>query len=71
MKVKSRVSFQPEFYPRMFVGGVIVDDQVEIQLRGSLGVDLLEETDEFLMPMPRETIANDMAINHVECGEQR
>ena len=37
MRVKSRVFFEPFFHLKMFVGGVIVQDQVYLQLlRGSL-----------------------------------
>ena len=36
-----------------------------------LAVDLVEEADEFLMPMARHALADDLAVEHVERGEQR
>src|SRR3954447_21555087 len=38
--------------------------------RRGLTVDLVEKADELLMPVPRHTLADDPALDHVECGEQ-
>ncbi len=68
--MKSRVSPKPGFHPGVLVGAVIVHDQMQIEL-GYLGIDLLEETDEFLMPMPRHAVANHFAVEHAQGRKQR
>jgi hypothetical protein len=35
-----------------------------------LAVDLVEEADELLMPMAAHALADDLAVEHVERGEQ-
>ena len=54
----------------MLVGGVVVQDQVDLQILGHLPVDGLEELQPFLMPVPRQALADDHAGQHVERGEQ-
>ncbi len=70
VQMKSRVSPKPRFHPGVLVGAVIVHDQMQIEL-GSLGIDLLEETDEFLMPLPLHSVANHLAVEHAQSGKQR
>src|SRR5713226_5217158 len=55
----------------MLVRRVIVDDQMQFPPGRGLTVDLVEETDEFLMPMARHALADDGAVERVEGGEQR
>ena len=40
------------FDPGVFVGGVVVHDQVQLAIRRGLRVDLFEEAQPFLMAMP-------------------
>ena len=47
------------------VGGVVVQDQVDLQVLGHLPVDGLEEFQPFLMPVPRRALADDHAGQHV------
>ena len=54
----------------VLVCGVIVDDQMHCTLGRSLAVDLVEEADELLMPVTAHALANDLAVEHVERGEQ-
>jgi len=44
---------------------------MKINSRGSFGVDLLEKTDEFLVPVPRHAIANHFSIQHAKGRKQR
>src|SRR5262245_33549917 len=54
----------------VLVGGVIVEDHVH-QLAGRhLGLDRIQKADEFLMPMALHAAADDLAVEHVEGGEQ-
>ena len=43
--------FQPRFHFRVFVGGVVVDDQMQLKVLGCFSVDLLEEIQPLLMPV--------------------
>jgi hypothetical protein len=52
------------------VRGVIVDDQMHFALGRGLAVDLVEEADELLMPVAAHALADDLAVEHVERGEQ-
>ena len=70
MKVEAWVSSQPGFYSRMLVGSIVVDDQMQIEPVGCLRVDLVEETDELLMPMTRHTITDDFAIEHTQAANK-
>src|SRR5215472_16631742 len=54
----------------MLVGGVIVDDRMDLLTLGDLRVDLIEEADELLMPMALHIAADDGAVENVERGEQ-
>ena len=54
----------------VLVGGVVVQDQMDLQVVGDLSVDGLEEFQPFLMPVPRHALADDHAGQHVERGEQ-
>ena len=62
MQMKSGMALEPGFDPRVLVCGVVVDDQMQFQLGGRLGVDLLEKADELLMAVARHAIADDFAV---------
>ena len=40
---------QPDAYFGVFVGGIVVHDQMHVQLRWNCGIDALQKTEEFLM----------------------
>ena len=54
----------------MFVRGVIIDDEMRIERRRYIGVDMLEEAQELLMAMARAALREDFAIGDIEGGEQ-
>ena len=54
----------------MFVGGVVVEDQVNRQVLGDLAVDGAQELQELLMTVPGQALSDDRAGQHVEGGEQ-
>jgi len=68
--VKSGMSSHPGFDPRVFVGCVIVHDKMQIEMGRRLGVDLVEETNEFLVSMTRHAVADHFAIEHAQRGKQ-
>ena len=54
----------------MFVGGVVIDDGVDDLPGGNLGLNLVQEADELLMPVTLHAAADDRSIQDVERGEQ-
>src|SRR5437879_9892894 len=70
MQVEAGMASPPRLDARLFVRSVVVDDQMQVQIEWCLDVDQLQETNELLMAMPRHAIANDGAIEHVQCREQ-
>ena len=54
----------------MLMRGVIVDDQMHFALGRGLAVDLVEEADELLMPVAAHALADDLAVEEVEGGDQ-
>jgi hypothetical protein len=55
----------------MLVGGVVVDDEMDVELGRHVGLDVTQEGEELLMTMAGFALGNDRAVEHVEGGEQR
>lgn len=55
----------------MFVGPIVVNDQMQVEPRRRFSVDSLEETDELLVSMPWHAITDDFAIEHTQSRKQR
>jgi hypothetical protein len=53
--MESGVPCQPTLHGGVLVGGVVVDDDVDRDLPGVLGVNSFQELDPFLMPVPALT----------------
>jgi hypothetical protein len=51
------------------VGGVVIEDQMQIEMGSDLVIDLLEEGHEFVCPMSGQTFADDFAGRDVERGK--
>ena len=64
------VFFQPRFHFRVFVGGVVVDDQMQLKVLGCFSVDLLEEIQPLLMPVLVLNAADQSTLEIVQRGEQ-
>ena len=69
MKVEARVPREPSADLGMLVGGVVIDNQVQVQIRRGPAIDLVEEADELLVPMPAHALADHPSIQHIERGE--
>jgi hypothetical protein len=52
------------------VGGIIVDDEMQVEIGRRPFVDGLEEAEELAMPVARHACADDGAVEHVESREQ-
>ena len=53
----------------MFVGTVVVQYQMKLQLLGKLIIQLTQESQEFLMAMPWKALADDFAFQDFQRGE--
>jgi hypothetical protein len=69
--VRARPFGQPRFDFWMLVGRIVVDDQMHLEVRGHCAVNMIQEGDEFLMPMTRLALGDDLASGGIQRGEQR
>jgi hypothetical protein len=67
---EARVAIEPGAHLWVFVGGVVVEDDVHRLVRRHLGVQGIEEAYELLMPVAGHVAADDGAVEHVERGEE-
>ena len=70
MELEPGMFVQPGTHGGVFVGGVVVDDQMDRQIFGYLAVDGAQELHELLVAVPGQTLSDDRAGEHVEGGEQ-
>src|SRR6266446_1911528 len=70
MQTEPGVLREPPLHVRMLVGGVVVDHQMQIEIRRGPLVDHGQKPDEFLVTMTGRAVADDRAVQHVEGGEQ-
>ena len=68
--MKAWVPCEPGADLGMLVGGVVIDNQVQVQVRWGFAIDLVEEADKLLMPVSTHALADHSPIQHVEGGEQ-
>src|SRR6266567_3213325 len=66
----ARMLREPFAYLRVLVSGVVVNDRVDRLSLGKVRVDVIEETDELLMPVALHVATNDGAVANVEGSEQ-
>jgi hypothetical protein len=70
VEVEPGMASHPGLDPRMFVGCVIVHDKMQIEMGWRLGIDLVEETNEFLVSVTWHAVADHFAIEQAQRGEQ-
>ena len=70
MHVEPGMPFQPFLDLRMFMGGVIVGNDVDVQFSRALLVDQFEKGEPFLMTMMRRQAGDQLAFEIIERGEQ-
>ena len=68
--MEARMALQPGLDLGMLVGGVVVGDQVHVEVLRRLGIDPAQELEPFLMAMARHALADHLAGGDVERGEQ-
>ena len=68
---KPSVLFEPCHDVGMFVGGVVIDDDMDRLFPGYSGLDDVQKPNELLMAMALHALANNLALKDVERREQR
>src|SRR6266545_1905704 len=71
VQVEAWMPLQPALHRRALVRAVVVDDEMQSQLRRRLAVDAGQEADELPATMARQTLANDLAVEQAEGRKQR
>jgi hypothetical protein len=71
MDVEARAGGEPATDLGMLVGGVVVDDQVDVERLGDGSLDVAEELQELLVAMPALALREHLARGDVERREQR
>ena len=61
---------EPALDPGGLVGAVVVDDEVDLQIGGNVGVDVLEKAQELLVAVARLALGEDWASGDIQCGEE-
>lgn len=70
MDVKARMQGQPALHPGVFVGGIVVDDQMNIQILRDVSVNMLKEVEILLVTMPLLALAEDLARSDIQRGKE-
>jgi len=67
----ARMPSEPSADLRLFVGGVVVEDNVDGVVGRQFGLQRVQKTDELLVPMPLHVAPDHRAVEHVQSREQR
>src|SRR3954466_4479985 len=70
MELEPRMPREPGADICMLVGGVVVHDQVQVQIWRGLAVDLVEEPNELLVSMAAHALADHLSVQDAECREE-
>ena len=68
--METRMRGQPAPDPGVLVSGVVVDDQVDLEVSRDVGVDVLQEAEKLLVTMPLFALGEDLAGNDIERGKE-
>jgi hypothetical protein len=71
VNVPTRTAGEPSSDLGMLVGGVVVDDEMDVELGWHVGLDVTQEGEELLMAMAGFALGDDRTVKHIEGGEQR
>ena len=66
MEMDSPMTVEPLFHLGMFVRGVVVEDDVDVQILGRRSHDRVHEPEKLLMAMLRHALLNDVAGGDIE-----
>ena len=71
MKGPARMAAEPLSDLGVLVDGVVVEDRMDELASRDSGLDAVQKTDEFPMAVARHALADDRAVENIECREQR
>ncbi len=71
VNVDSLVTLEPAFHSRMLVGGIVVDDQMELFVLGGLAFDQTQESQPLFVGMSGHASAHDAAVERVQGRKHR
>src|ERR1700722_58581 len=70
VQLEARMAIEPTLYSRRLVRGVVVGDQVKIEIGEGFSVDLFQKLEEFSSAMARHAFPDDLTCRHIERREQ-
>ena len=70
MESPSGMTHEPRLDLGVFVGGVVIEDHVDILVSGHVALDDIEKADELLMTVALHVAADDPAIEDIQGGKQ-
>src|SRR6266700_8291890 len=70
LEMKTRMPRQPALHFGMFMGGVVIADQVQLPGGGEGLVDAAEKLEPLLVPMALLAQAKDLAVGRIQRGKQ-
>ena len=65
-----RVFVEPRPDGRMLVGGVVVENHVDVEFGSHAALDLAEEPQKLLMPVARQALVDDLPGGYVEGSKE-
>ena len=71
MQREAWVTLQPGLDTRVFMGSIVVDDQMQLQVGGYFDINAFQEPNKFLMSVPGHAIADNSAIEHTKGSKER
>lgn len=71
MQSEARMALEPGLNLWVFMGAVVIQHQVELQLLGKLVVELAQKSQELLVAMSGKALADDFAFQDLQGGKQR
>lgn len=70
MHVEALVPFKPSLHFRVFVGSVIIHDQMQLKMLGRFAIDLFEKLQPLLMPVLSLDAADQASLKIIQCSDQ-
>jgi len=64
------MSFQPTFHRRSLVRGIIVQNQMNLQIHRNFPINRLEELNPLLVPVTLRTVGKNFAFQIIQSGKQ-
>ena len=70
VQVKARMPLEPALYRRGLVGGIIVDDEMQVEMGRRPFVDGLEEAEELAMPVAGHALPDDGTVGMLSAANR-